>query len=1069
MATNSYPAWVAELTDAALVRRFGQDTVDRGADYAEHGRVGRITVGGGGDLIHASVRGSGYRVYQTVLRHTPEAAPERVVSGSCSCPVRFDCKHVAALLLHMRAVRLRRTTPAWQQALQSITSQVAGSSTVTGAPLAIEFTQSGSGVELRPLLWGRSGRWIRTGITWETVDTAWNSEYQSAHRQALAALKRSARRGASGYYYSQRADVLQLRDLRRDLWTLLTDARDVGVAFLPGRATPEVRVLAEAVRPICRLSPSPDGGLVLEGLIDDAGELRRVDRHDLIGDPPHGAVLSDETALRLAPFAEPLSAAQLSLLTVHGSLAIPAADVPGFFGSYYPALARALPVQADGVELPEVPPPVLTLRIGLPGGHAASLAWGFRYGSGTGAVEVSLTTWASDPPIRDVAAEQRLVDDLPDGPWPSSRDHLGRRRLPAEATLAGHAVAELMTAGVASLRAAGVDVQVTGQAPDYREASQPPTISLRLSDAEDEATDWFNLAVTVTVDGVDVPFAELFRALSLGESHLILDDGLWFSLDRPELAQLRRLIQEAQTLTDTPPTSLRLRTEHVGLWEELVTLGVVAEQSTAWSSAAQALLDLDSLPQAPLPDGLHATLRPYQVTGFRWLSFLWQARLGGILADDMGLGKTLQALALVAAAKERGELDRPVLVVAPTSVLGTWVAEAARFTPGLSVTALTQTSRKRTASLADAGAGADLVITTYTLLRLDADEYAALPWSAVLLDEAQFVKNRQARVHQAVRRLRARVKIAMTGTPLENNLMDLWSLLSITAPGLFADPAVFTELYRRPIESGTDPDALARLHRRIRPLMLRRTKDAVAAELPPKQEQVIAVTLTPAHRRLYDKHLNAERRKVLKLVEDLNRNRITILRSLTLLRQLALSPALIDTEQQPGSAKVDTLVEMLTELVAEGHRALVFSQFTTFLGMVRRRLREEQIAASYLDGRTRNREAVIEGFRAGDDPVFLISLKAGGFGLTLTEADYVFILDPWWNPAAETQAIDRTHRIGQDKHVFVYRLVSEDTIEEKVVALQERKRDLFARVVEAADADLAAPLTADDIRGLLEA
>ena len=366
----------------------------------------------------------------------------------------------------------------------------------------------------------------------------------------------------------------------------------------------------------------------------------------------------------------------------------------------------------------------------------------------------------------------------------------------------------------------------------------------------------------------------------------------------------------------------------------------------------------------------------------------------------------------------------------------------------------------------DAIEGAHIVLTSYTLLRLEAEAYLALDWSAVLLDEAQFVKNSSSKAYQAVRRLRARVKIALTGTPLENNLMDLWSLLSITAPGLFPDPKRFTEVYRKPIEGG-DGDALSRLHRRTRPLILRRTKATVATELPDKQEQIVPVPLSSAHRKLYDRHLTRERQKVLGLVGDMNRNRITILRSLTLLRQLSLAPSLVDPEYPAISAKIDALLELMNEVRDGGHRALVFSQFTGFLALVKERLTEEGIAFEYLDGRTRNRPERIQSFREGEAPVFLISLKAGGFGLNLTEADYVFILDPWWNPAAESQAIDRTHRIGQDKPVNVYRLVSADTIEEKVVALQERKRDLFDAVV-GQNADVAAPLSADDIRGLLE-
>jgi SNF2 family DNA or RNA helicase len=297
--------------------------------------------------------------------------------------------------------------------------------------------------------------------------------------------------------------------------------------------------------------------------------------------------------------------------------------------------------------------------------------------------------------------------------------------------------------------------------------------------------------------------------------------------------------------------------------------------------------------------------------------------------------------------------------------------------------------------------------------------------------------------------------------------MDLWAMLSIVAPGLFPDPKRFTEHYRTPIERGGDPQVAASLRRRIRPLVRRRTKEQVAAELPPKQEQLLEVVLDPRHRKVYDTHLQRERRRVLGLVDDLQKNRFTIFRSLTLLRQLALAPALVD-EAHAGvpSSKADAFLELLQEVVAEGHRVLVFSQFTRFLRIVRDRLDAVGLPHAYLDGRTRDREARIEEFRSGRAPAFLISLKAGGSGLNLTEADYVFVLDPWWNPAVEAQAIDRAHRIGQDRTVMVYRLVAADTIEEKVMALQERKRDLFARVLDDGGA-LSGALTADDIRGLL--
>ncbi len=365
-------------------------------------------------------------------------------------------------------------------------------------------------------------------------------------------------------------------------------------------------------------------------------------------------------------------------------------------------------------------------------------------------------------------------------------------------------------------------------------------------------------------------------------------------------------------------------------------------------------------------------------------------------------------------------------------------------------------------------AGADLVVTSYTLFRIDAAAYRALPWSALILDEAQSVKNHQSRGHRCARDLDADVTFVMTGTPLENNLMEFWALLTLAAPGLFSNADTFTQLYRRPIERG-DREMLDRMRRRVRPLMLRRTKEQVAPELPPKQEQVLAVELSPRHRKIYQTHLQRERAKVLKLLdEDADQHRIAILKSLTLLRRLALDPSLIDDDYADvESTKLDLLVEQLRELAAEGHRALVFSQFTSYLALVRARLDGAGIEYSYLDGSSRNRASLVADFKNGTAPVFLISLKAGGFGLNLTEADYCFVLDPWWNPAAEAQAVDRTHRIGQLRTVMVYRMVATGTIEEKVVELQDRKRELFSRVIDGGDV-FGAALTADDIRGLLD-
>ncbi len=1063
MSGPTYPEWVDHLSERRLVELFGEVTLARGQEYVRQGRVGHIAMGSGtgGSLIQAQVRGTSARAYQTVARFHADTGD---ITTACSCPMGSNCKHGAALLWHMRTVNLHANVPAWQRALAQVTAETPAAG--AGQPLAIRVTRAPSGaIQLRPMAWGKSGRWVRTSITWETVLHPWGGDYLEAHRALVAGLART-REQRSGYsFYAQRSDLLELGQLDASAWTWLTRAVEAGVELVPGQETPPVRLVPEPARITGRLSRTADG-LQLRTVAASGDSEWPVLNANLVGTPPHGLAILEGGELLLIPFADILSQGQQSLLVSHARLDIPAADLASFAAQFQPTLRRLVELHVDDdVELPETAPPQLKLAVEFAPDHVTSLDWSFRYRIGDDALEVDLYRTGDQQAFRDAAAEQALLNVLPAGPWPVRGDRAGLQPK-ATATLTGWATADFVSNWLEPLRRLGVLVEVKGTPQAYRLASEAPQVGLSVTDAG-PGSDWFNLAVTVTIEGEAVEYRELFTALATGQTHLILPSGTWFSLERPELEQLRVLIEEAGQLTPRDADGLQLRAVHAGLWDDLRNLGVVSEQSAAWTAAVSALLESDELPQVPVPASLLATLRPYQELGFRWLHFLHRARLGGILADDMGLGKTLQVIALAGALAEEGRLTEPILVVAPTSVLGTWAAEAARFAPGLRVRVVEQSSMKRTQTVAAVAADADMLVTSYTLLRLDAEEYAAQAWSAVFLDEAQFVKNRQARAHQAVRKLRAPAKFAVTGTPLENNLMDLWSLLSITAPGLFPDPAGFTDTYRRPIESGTDPAALPRLHRRVRPLMLRRTKEGVAAELPPKQEQVLRVPLSPGHRRLYDKQLAHERKKVLGLVDDLKHNRITILSSLTLLRQLALSPALVMPGHAAVSAKLDALVELVTELAAEGHRALVFSQFTGYLGLARDRLTDEGIGTSYLDGRTRDRAARIEAFRTGTDPVFLISLKAGGFGLTLTEADYVFILDPWWNPAAELQAIDRTHRIGQEKHVMVYRLVSEDTIEEKVVALQERKRDLFAKVV-GEGGELAAPLTAADIRSLLE-
>ena len=866
--------------------------------------------------------------------------------------------------------------------------------------------------------------------------------------------------------------------------------------------------------------------------------------------------LPEGVELALIPLVEPLDAASESLISA-GTVRIPAAERATFQKEYLPALSRSIPslTPDPALALPRVKPPHLVLEISFDEQvrHDAQLSWHWEYPLNPFAEDSADEASAQD------SAGASEVQSLPVFGYPGEeggevRDERFEARVlrsvrailaahPAlsgleERRIEGWETRELLSAILPKLRrVSAVQVRFNGTPPEFVEATDA---LIEITVSEGNSRDWFGLGIAVKVNNWTVPFAQIFEALDRGADRILLGNGTYFSLRRPEFKTLRTLIAEARELDDAGG-ELRINRHQAGLFSELESLAASVHTTARWDAQVRSLLELveglgdaeesteespekgaekaldkgtqDSpapqkasrrvIAQRPVPAGLQATLRPYQVEGFQWLSFLYEHRLGGILADDMGLGKTVQALALLAhaieehrAASERTtecgesvEPFAPFLVVAPTSVITNWAAEAERFLPEAKVVTITETTAGKT-PLAERIAGAHLVLTSYTLLRMDEDAYTGYArtlgrtvdeftgeqsapegWGALLLDEAQFVKNTGTRAWSIARAMPARTKIAMTGTPIENNLMELWALLAIVADGLFPSARAFRDLYARPAESGEDPAhaaaTAARLRRRIRPLMLRRTKELVAAELPAKNDTRVNLPLAPGHRRIYDTHLQRERQKVLGLLEDMGKNRFTIFQSLTLLRRLALDAALIDPEAYAGvsSVKRDYLVQQLPDLLEKGHRVLVFSQFTSYLKSISARLAEEGIGHLYLDGSTRNRAEVIEAFTSGQEPVFLISLKAGGFGLNLTEADHVFIMDPWWNPAAEQQAVDRIHRIGQDKEVHVYRLVAEGTIEEKVMQLKESKAALFDAVVGEGEFASAA-VTAEDVREL---
>jgi len=460
--------------------------------------------------------------------------------------------------------------------------------------------------------------------------------------------------------------------------------------------------------------------------------------------------------------------------------------------------------------------------------------------------------------------------------------------------------------------------------------------------------------------------------------------------------------------------------------------------------AGERLRNFTALAEATIPEGFHATLRTYQQEGLNWLQFLRGNSFGGILADDMGLGKTVQTLAHLWIEKAGGRMDRPSLVVAPTSLMTNWSREAAKFAPGLKVLTLHGPNRHDHFAGID---GADLVLTTYPLLVRDIDLLCNQPFHYLILDEAQIIKNPKSKANRAVRELQSRHRLALTGTPMENHLGELWAIFHFLMPGLLGSEPAFRRRFRIPIERDRDRKRQESLGKRVAPFLLRRTKRAVASDLPPKSEMVRSVILEGEQRRLYESIRAAMRERVRNEMKakGVAGSQMVILDALMKLRQVCCDPRLLPDDGRPRieeSAKFEMLMEMVPEMIAEGSRILLFSQFTSMLALIEAELKRRRIRHVKLTGQTRDRAEVIEQFQNGDVPVFLISLKAGGVGLNLTAADTVIHYDPWWNPAAEDQATDRAYRIGQEKPVFVYRLLTEGTVEQRIHAMQQRKREL---------------------------
>jgi superfamily II DNA or RNA helicase len=1085
---------------------FSRSAFQKALDYHAEGRVGRLEISDDLTHISAMVRGSGSNIYRVEVQLDFSYNRLADLEGECSCPMAVNCKHVAAAVLEALS-GTQRSTPAFpgKQAVTvapppALPYEVTAWLDIVGKALrsndysadetqrllyCLQPSQDGertpfltvSLVSARVLKSGEFGGSASHPSMGEFVPERAPKYFRDVDIEILGEL--AGRRSAYDYY-ARRLHSAEL--LQRVIAT--------GRAFWLDHKRPPLR-----------------WGEKREGRIEWQGGKKNVFPRLIVAastalnaEPP---VYLDEAANVVGPVelslpprlayqilsAPPLPRAQL-------------AEIAGRLGQKIPENHHGvLPAPpAATVKITDAPVPILRLRLGRAAAYASFYRdpamvmpvahLSFRYG-----------------PLEIDSTENRIRLEVFQGGQVYTLTR--RRALESDAFARLHAIGfvnarsvfsyldsdhfndvtlksarawlDFLDRRAAGLRAEGFEIRIDDDFP-YR-----GTIAAGAFEAEIEGSgiDWFELALGVEIDGERHDLAPMLAELvsnpgftpemvkKLAEAgdnlYLPLADGRHVALAADRFLPVVLALHSLRLSGISIETSGTIKLARA----DVVPLLALENTDFAFKGADNlrrlaGLLQGRGLVPADLPPGFRAELRPYQALGVAWLDLLRESGLGGVLADDMGLGKTVQILALFALEKWRGNLPGGALVVAPTSLMTNWFNEAQKFAPELKVLVLHGADRKeRFASIS----AHDVVLTTYPLIARDREILLARDWHLAVLDEAQTVKNPDAATSRLLRDLKAKHRFCLTGTPMENHLGELWSIMSFANPGYLGDKAAFARQWRNPIEKRADAARAAVLARRVKPFLLRRTKTEVAAELPPKTEILETIALEGSQRDLYDSIRLSMSAKVRKAIaaRGLAKSHIVVLEALLRLRQTCCDPALLklDDGVERPSAKLDRLMEMVTELLSEGRKIIVFSQFTSMLALIRIRLDAQRIRYSVLTGETVDRKTAIETFQGGATDVFLVSLKAGGVGLNLTAADTVIIFDPWWNPAVEQQAIDRAHRIGQDKAVFVYRLVAAGTVEEKMDELKARKRALADSLFDR-DGRIGSALTEEDVKALFE-
>lgn len=1108
---------LSTLSDRGLRRLLGARTFLRGLDYEKRKVVEDVSVNE--SSAQGRVKGSDPDPYEVAIRLGGEG-----ITSSCTCPAfqktNQHCKHVAALLITVRnkarSALPRREAPAqaapaqhapapvqqngssngaasaaaaadkgnrrrdrrrrqqqtpqapaptshYTQHVVPTTTDMSARATGIGAWLAPDGTQRALHLEFRVHV--RQGGLTVTVLDIDSrtpllpsVALNWQGVSPTPDRNALRVLARFE----SG---NPRHPAVDIRG--EDASELLPLLKDRRVLLEP--ALMQLRFAEEAIRPRFDLEMVGSDTIVSKVTFERQNDGRRfqLTTGGWFEGAPGFHIDTNEGIAR--PLDHRVSPAALRRLLRSPTIAEPASELIGMITYGLPKVALEI-----GAELPELSQVAdvidlePTFRMRATGSLTeAEVLLSASYAD----KEVQVRADGISPPVMilppeegqkrakcircDIAAQQRAVQLLLDLGLTAdeSGEHFVARSDKA---------IQFWSEGVGALPE-DWDLYVPEDLVGTHVRGKPIMMSARVS----SGVDWLNVKISYESEGVGVEREELERCLREGRKFVRLSDNSFAPFDTEKV---QAMIDREIELITAAGKSGKIPLSQAGRVQEL--LNQVASATVAASAKAlfQKLASIDEIKAAKKPKGLKATLRPYQEQGLSWLQFVHELNSGGVLADDMGLGKTIQTIALLLHLKaEKKTKPLKALIVAPTSVVSNWVREIERFGPSLT-TALWHGAGRRE-QIADLES-ANVIITSYALLRRDIDLLKKLPLDYAILDEAQNIKNPLSATAAAAKELAAERRLALTGTPIENRLSEIWSIFEFVSPGLLGPLQKFEEKYARPIDNGDSKQA-ARLRGVIHPFILRRTKNEVAKDLPPKIEVDKLIDMAPDQKAIYMQVLREVRAQVMGEVERVGvaKSQLHILAGLTKLRQAACDPRLLGLPREfshDDSGKLSALRELIDEAESGGHKVLIFSQFVSMLKLVREALDEDKIKYEYLDGSTTDRQDRIDRFQSDPTvPVFLISLKAGGSGLNLTAADTVIHFDPWWNPAVEDQASDRAHRIGQKKVVTVYRLVAAGTIEEKILQLKQKKKDLVASVL-SEDAGGAKTLTRDDLDDLFK-